>query len=394
MNPFTRNLVLMVTGFAGLFVVGVALSLSVGYKPYGVPDSRREEYENKIAEIKLKRELLSNPDATNAPLAVVRETTHDFGLLDPHTTMTHSFTISNEGTDPLAVEVLGTSCKCTTGKLTDGLLERGESTEITLEWNTGYEDESYEQNAVVKTSDPLNREITLTVKGTVRTKLAMPEAIGLPNSDPLKTVATSFIVHSQLYEDFTVSDVRSEGLKEFTWRAEPTSTNIAELGDANARAAWRVTIETVAYDYGKYGGSLEVDVEPAGGEEKITREVKVEGKVRVPIAFKSPMLHRTEGLNFGTVNSGKEHVYHVGVQVRGKQPEKLAVLDIEPKELTASIEPTSIEGKYRLTITVPADCPNVMFNRKDKHGYVHVGDPDNPEFMNWFPMYGGVAVLE
>lgn len=394
MNPFSRNLILMATGFLSIFVVGTVLALSVGYKPDGVPDSRREEYEQKIAEIKLRSVLLANVQAEKRPVAAIKKSTHDFGLLDPHTTMTHSFTISNRGSDPLAIEVVGTSCKCTTGKLTDGLLESGESTEVTLEWNTGYADEAYEQTAVVKTNDPITPEITLTVKGTVRTKLAVPKRIDLPKSDPLETVKTSFIVHSQLFDNFTVSDVRSQRLSEFSWIAEPSSTNIAELGDANARAAWRVTIETVAYDYGKFGGTLEVDVEPEGGEEIITRQVKVTGKVRVPIAFKSPLLDSRTGLNFGTVNSGKEHSYHIGVQIRGEQPDELAVLDMEPKELKASVEPTAIKGKYRLTITIPADCPNVLFNRRDKHGYVQVGDPNNPDFMNWFPMHGGVAVLE
>ncbi|MDA8744742.1 DUF1573 domain-containing protein [Rubripirellula amarantea] len=394
MNPFARNLFLLALGFSTIFVVGVAFSVSVGYKPYGVPDNRREDYENMLADIALKNELLANLDTSKQPIAVIRKTTHDFGLLDPHTTMTHAFKITNEGNDPLAIEVLGTSCKCTTGTLVNGLLSQGESTDITLEWNTGYQSEAYEQNATIKTNDPLSPEIKLTVKGTVRTKLAIPETVYLPSTDPLKTVKSHFIVHSQLWEDFTISDVRHEGLKEFTWFAEPSDTKIAALGDANARSAWRVNIETVAYDYGTYGGSLEVDIEPVGGEEKVTRTIKVEGKVRAPIAFKSPLLDKDYGLNFGTVNSGKEHNYHLGVQVRGTQPKSLAVLDVKPDELKASIKKTKTEGQYRLTVTVPEDCPNVIFNRKDQHGYVQVGDPSNPEFMNWFPVYGGVAVLQ
>ena len=394
LNPIARNLIILVGSIAAIFVVAVSLAVSVGYKPYGVPDSKREAYEQIIAEQERERELLSSPDENKRPIAQVNQRVHDFGLLEPHTTMSHTFKVTNMGADPLAVDVLGTSCKCTTGKLNNGLLNQNESTDVTLEWNTGYQDDDYQQHATIQTNDPLNREIKLTVKGTVRTDLAMPETIALPRTDPLDTARTSFIVHSQLWEDFTISDVRSDDLKEFIWTAEPTSANIAELGDAHARSAWRVQIETVAYDYGTYSGTIEVDVEPAGGAEKITRKLNAAGKVRVPIAFKSPLLDMNEGLNFGTLNSGKEHHFHIGVRVRGKQPAKLVVLDVEPKLIDAKLKPTGSEGQYRLTLTIPADCPGVLFNRKDKHGYVQVGDPENPDFMNWFPMYGGVAVLD
>lgn len=296
--------------FGGAFTVlvaGIALTQVVVYKPYGVPDSQREGYDEIIAEINLKNELLRNLDASKRPVARVDRDVHDFGLLDPHTAMTHSFNVTNDGEDPLALKVASTSCKCTTGKLVAGLLQPGESTKVTLEWNTGYHYESYEQNAVLKTNDPLNREITLTVKGTVRTKLAMPEQFVFPSSD------------------------------------------LAEV---------------------------------------------VSGKVRAPIAFKSPLLDAVEGLDIGTLNAGKLYEFPITVQVRGSQPEKLAVLGVEPSELIAEVLPTKREGHYRLLVTIPSDCPDVVFNRRDQHGFVQVGNPDKPDFMNWFPVYGAVVNIK
>ena len=70
---------------------------------------------------------------------------------------------------------------------------------------------------------------------------------------------------------------------------------------------------------------------------------------------------------------------------------EIEVLDVQPPELKASLAAQSKEGNYRLTLTIPADCPMVVFNIPEQHGYVEVGDPNDRQFKNWFPIHGAVV---
>lgn len=393
MSPFTRNLSMLVAVGTLLFVSGISASAIVRYKPDGVPDNRRAEYEQKIAEIKLKNELLEASTTTSSPSVSIAETSFDFGLLEPHTTASHSFQISNQGQDPLALEVLSTSCKCTTGILVNGLLRTGESTSVNLTWNTGREADHYEQTAVLKTNDPQRPSIELLVKGTVRAEFVAPHEIGFSASDPGSAAKSSFIVYSQLWNRMTVESVTSD-LGLFEWNAEPIDVDSPEVKDKNSRSAWRVTVFTTALEYGKYSGTIEITASPGDGNDQVTRSVACSGKVRAPIGFYSPDIHSREGLDLGTMKSGELHQFQVVARVRGDVDRKIEVLDIKPDVLSASLEPMSQKGSYRLTITVPKDCPMVLFNSNHKHGYIQVGDPMDSKFANWFPIMGAVVEIE
>jgi hypothetical protein len=92
--------------------------------------------------------------------------------------------------------------------------------------------------------------------------------------------------------------------------------------------------------------------------------------------------------------SGKKHQFNVVVRTRNDVNRKIEVLDVQPKELQAELKSLSTPGSYRLTLTVPPDCPMVVFNTLQKQGYVHVGDPTNKSFSNWFPVTGAVVTLD
>lgn len=379
----------------GLFVFGsvtATFALTVTYKPFGVPDSRRGEYEAKVAKLRLKNKLLQDSHSTSYPNAVVDKATHDFGMLDPHTTASHEFKITNNGTDPLALDIGDTGCKCTTGKLQNGLLQPGESTTVKLTWNTGYQADEYRQTATLITNDPLKETITLAVEGEIRAKFIAPERIGFNQSDPGVETDSRFVVFSQLWNDFDIEDVRCDR-ESFDWHAERIDNNHELLADKFPRSAWRLTLLTTAFSYGDYEGKLTVVAKPKDGGEAIEHEIAYSGRVRSPVSFYHPNIHKTDGLDIGTLSNSKEHNIHLVARVRGDVSRHVEVLDIEPKELKASLKPLQTEGTYRLTITVPKGCRTLRFNAEQKHGYVQVGDPKNKQFSNWFPLKGFVSTV-
>ena len=384
------------SSLAGLIVFGViagVLVYTVTYLPYGVPESRREEYEAKVAEAKGYQEALKDADKTASSILAIKSTEFDFGMVDPHTTHSHSFTVTNEGELPLTLEVQETSCKCTVGELATNLVPPGASTEITMTWNTGYQADTYEQTATVATNDPLQKTLELKVKGVVRAEFIAPSSVGFVTTDPGKPSEGSFVTYSQLWDDFEVTEVDCD-LLGFSWSAEPVAPDDISLVDREAKSAWRIKMVSAGNRRGRFAGKLKLKVQPSDGTEAEVRHVDVSGRVRAPISFYSPDIHPKEGLDVGTLISDQEHAFHLVVRSRGESERKLDVLDVKPEELKADLEPLSKAGSYRLTIRVPKGCPMVIFNRDSKHGFVQVGDPSDESFSNWFPLRGAVVAAD
>jgi hypothetical protein len=393
MNQFSKRLLALVCGVIGFGAVASAFTLVVEYKPYGVPDHRREEYDALVADLIERDRLLKSTPAEELPVAVVPKRSHDFGMLDPHKTATHEFEIRNNGQAPLALEVGSTSCKCTAGDLHDNLLQPGERTFIKMTWNTGYQADHYEQIATVLTNDPAAKQIDLKVSGQVRAELVAPETIKFPRTDAGKMTEASFVVFSQLWDEFTVLDVECDA-PGFEWYAEPVQNDDSRLADKEPRSAWEIRAFATSLDQGGFQGELRIKIRGENGVDEIERVLSYSGKVRSPINFYSPEIHVTDGLDIGTLVAGQTHRFNLVVRARGAGQRKIEVLDVQPPELRASLVPMPTEGSYRLTLEVPKDCPMVVFNTQQKHGYVHVGDPrDKEHFSNWFPVNGAVVEL-
>lgn len=393
MPRFAKSLIAI---FASILVVGVAsagLSLVVDYKPFGVPDARREEYEQKIAAIRHNLDQASKQQHTAKPRAGVEQTHHDFGLLDPHTTASHGFQIRNEGDAPLTLNVAETTCKCTVGKVKQGVLLPGEATEITLTWNTGYQSESYQQTALVDTNDPNRSTIELTVAGTVRADLVVPEAVRLSTADPGQPAVGSFLVHSQLHEDLIIEDVVCE-LDGFDWEAEPIDPSAEiSLADAEAKSAWKVRVRCVSTSPGRFATSLRLTVR-GDGKSLPEKTVQAVGKVHRVISFHSPDLHAKEGLRMGTLVNDQDHTFHLTVRQRSDSAKSLRVMDVRPEVLDVRLQPSRRDGDYRLTIRVPKGTPSTIFNLDTKQGYVQVGDPATPGLSNWLPLHGAIVKIQ
>ena len=370
------------------------LVMSVTYKPYGVTDYERPKYEEALQRIRMRREMDQTVAAGQYPRAFMESTTHDFGRVDPHATMSHGFTVENKGEVPLTLELGQTSCKCTVGKLAGGgVLLPGESTEVTLTWNTGLQAEQYRQTAQLITNDPQHKLIHLAVSGTVRAELVGPESFSFGTGDLGEKIDSRGVYYSQLWDDFEIVSVNgdTEGLD---WYTEPVDLSDAALAGTEAKSAWRLHLSRDIKETGRFDGELTLQFKPASGGELIEREVAFSGHSRKSISFVHPDLNMTSGLDMGTLPQGKRHEYAILVRQRQELTRELAVLDVEPKGLQVSMEPAGVDGVYRLVIQIPEDSPRLIFNRPDKRGYVQVGDPEDEKFQNWLPITGAVIPMQ
>ncbi len=387
MKPFPKRLLSLFAGIAGCAVCATALTAVVEYKPWGVPDSRRADFDAKLAAID-RRDALRERYATEPrPIAVAPVVRHHVGLQDPATKSSHRFEIRNDGDETLELTV-GSSLRCEM-TLDQSQVAPGESANATVCWTTGSEPGDFEHSIALKTNDPLNEKIQFKIAGTIKAALLIPESTSFAAADPAQRTEGSFVIDSQIWKDFRIVNATSD-LKLFDWYAEPMEPGDPELIDDQATCGWRVRIWTTAMEYGHYSGTVALSIETGDGD-VIERSIDVKGRVRPPIIFHSPEIHMTDGLDLGTRFSGKEYQFHLLVRVRGELNRHIEVLDVQPPELKASLAAQSKEGNYRLTLTIPADCPMVVFNIPEQHGYVEVGDPNDRQFKNWFPIHGAVV---
>lgn len=393
MSGLPRILIVCLSGFVTLAAVVGSIVMTTEYHPDGVKPHQREAYAAKMKEIERLNQLAAETQSDAKPVAVVKRTRFAFGMVEPHTTLSHDFVVENHGEMPLELSVIGTSCKCTMGDLEDDTLLPGESTKVTMTWNTGYKAEKYTQTAMIATNDPLKSSLTLEVSGEVKADFVAPEQLAFLRTDVGVQTRATFIVFSQTWSDFTVTDIQCD-LPGFGWVAEPIGLDAVALSDSEAISAWEVKAFAAPLKVGNFKAKLTVTAQPNNGGEETEREIACHGKVRKPINFYHPDIHPSTGLDLGTMVAGKEHNAHVIVRSRTDKGRTIEVLDVEPKELKATLKPMSTDGSYRLTLTIPADCSMVVFNSDLKHGYVQVGDPNNEDFSNWFPVMGAVVPLD
>lgn len=386
MNTFPKKLATLVLGLALIGTLASGLTFVVKYKPWGVPDVLREQYDNKVAKINQQNILINSLENQEKPQVRVPLRTQNIGLVAPGTTLSQSYSVHNLGQLPLHISAANTY-ESLTLEFESKIIEPGEKSNVKMIWKSGKASESFDVQAEIKTNDPLRGSVSLRAKGKVRSQLIAPKTVDAGVSDSMEPKSTKFVVYSQLWDEMEIEDVSSDATY-FDWHAEPIPVNNSMQ---DATTAWMVHVETTGTEYGNFSETLTVKVRNNDSSEEWTKEVELKGKVRSPVAFYNKDMHFKDGLDIGTHVSGEPHDVHLLVRVRGELKRNIQVLDIEPKQLQASIEPLGEEGNYRLTLTVPQDCPMVVFNMPQKHGFVSVGDPQDKKFSNWFPLHGAVV---
>ncbi len=404
-----------IAAFVGVLVslvVGVGLfATQVENKPYGVHDLERDKWERRQAEIRQREQ--QRAAAGQQPLPVVQIATQhcDFGNQPPYAALSHTFRISNSGNADLQLTLNPTSSRALAVELPSDPIPAGQDAELTVRWHVGEASGAVRETITIGTNDPFRHALTLAVSGRVPVILAMTDpSFSAPRVEPDQLVEASTVLYSQCWEDFDISDVVCE-LENFRWAAEPLSpTECAEQGYL---AAYRLTLSVSRNTKGSFEQAVKILVQPpvdgwrpaadanatADGwwtalrqGQPLQLDSMFYGRVIARIGFYSPDLHVDEGLDLGLVSCGTRRDFPVLVRYRGQQPpERLAVLDIQPPQLEATIEPLpSRPGTYRLVVSVPEDASQVVFNANQKHGFVQVGDPQHPEINNWFPLMGAI----
>lgn len=115
-------------------------------------------------------------------LVVDGSTTHQFGVMPQASDGSHEWTVTNKGPGVVKLSMGTPSCSCTIAELKDGktaTLAAGESTKVTLNWNTKQFHDKYRQTApMIVSNDPATHQIEFAVEGNVQPAVSMMPTTG------------------------------------------------------------------------------------------------------------------------------------------------------------------------------------------------------------------------
>jgi hypothetical protein len=110
---------------------------------------------------------LSREDLENAPRIQFEETRYDFGEIKSGTNVRHDFVFTNVGKKDLIIRSTSAGCGCTAISPEKSLIPPGESSKITVVFNTTGRYNMQHKSATVISNDPKEPAIYLFIKGNV-----------------------------------------------------------------------------------------------------------------------------------------------------------------------------------------------------------------------------------
>ena len=106
----------------------------------------------------------SGYETMKSPKISFSETKHDFGTVPQGPQITCSFKFKNKGAETLIIKDIITSCGCTGATVGNQKeYEKNEKGEVTVTFNTQGREGHNEKNIIVKSNDPFNPEMVLTI---------------------------------------------------------------------------------------------------------------------------------------------------------------------------------------------------------------------------------------
>ena len=305
----------------------------------------------------------ARPEARREPRVVVGETTFNFGVLDPEISSQHDFSIQNTGGEALELKLGGTTCKCTISGISDNRVQPGQTATMTMQWNTGRYNPRFNQSAVVRTNDPLKKELEFTIEGQVRTLIsALEQQITLAPAEPDAVLRADVSLFTQSWPDFEIAGVTAQlpGLK---WTVEPLTDPPT---DWQATAAKRLKLEfTCPAAQGRFTEQVRIDIKSPGSQEQPHHlYVTVSGGVQRRVAWYGPTIDERGIIELGNISQGKGAKARLLAKVRDSERDLgQTKVEVFPAFLKATFVPHPGEqaGLYDLLVELPDDVPPCQY---------------------------------
>jgi hypothetical protein len=365
-------------------IVGISFVAAaiVEYKPWGVPDLRRQEYEQILTKIN-KRALL---EGTSKPDMKVISIRNPEGIQQPGDLVTTTATVRNRGALELRLDVKSELPYGFTPQQPLPInIAPGTDHAISFDWKVPNEQPEEGQLSVkLRSNDPLNEELLI---------------------EPTCNVAKSFFVANEEMADTKLSSEKLVIVNHvFSQRYD-----VFILDDFNVDS--RIHIETepefddsVLKQHKAMSGVKVKATYPAGSKPskqlfpikfKAMNDVNSEeleftfyAVIKSPVAFYGPDLDTRTGYRLGVIKIGSEKSWNLFARIKGDKLVSDMAAEVSPDGLEATISRARADANdFRITLRLKADAKPVAF-QGDKQGYVKVFSQSDPSIANWLPLSG------
>ncbi|QDU54624.1 DUF1573 domain-containing protein [Aeoliella mucimassa] len=316
---------------------------------------------------------------------------HDFGSMQRGTTRSHAYRVTNNGDAPLKLNVASTTCKCTGCDVGDGIVDPGETIDVTLEWIAKSNPGTFRQTATLDTNDPRARRIELTVEGQVTTVTGLqPEEFFFAGLHAGDEQVESVYLMGYEDENLTIESAKLADARTDEWfEVSYTKVDNDELPADNAKVGYRIDVKTIGnLPLGPLHHWVTVKTNQ---KENSEFQIPIQGTVRGDIEVTGPGLWNdvTSAVHFGDVQSEEGAEVKLFLTVTGGHAKETTfeVAEVDPETLEIEIgDPLILRDelvKVPLTVRIPKGLPPVIRNGSDLgeagHVVLKTNHPINPE---------------
>jgi hypothetical protein len=110
---------------------------------------------------------LTEHELSKAPIIEFSEVDYDFGTINQGDRAVHNFEFTNKGKSDLVIRKIGTTCGCTATNPEKMVIKSGESSHITVTFNSAGKKGDQHKTITIFTNDPKHSEFLLNIHGKV-----------------------------------------------------------------------------------------------------------------------------------------------------------------------------------------------------------------------------------
>ena len=360
-------------------VFGTLLGLGVAHSLLAVNawqlESETKPYE-KLAENAFAR--ATNPNAK----AIVKETSHNFGIMDAKTVGSHDFFIQNVGTADLILTVDRTSCSCLGIDISPSRVPPGGTAKCHLKYTAEQAMiGKFAQGGIVRSNDPDNQEIQLKVEGVFTNPVVMkPHGVNVPRIAAGTTRTATIRFYGFENEPLQLSAATWENRERFDFRWETADFTESDEADSHLSLAKSVVEGTVTINPGVPVGSFQEQFHVRTNYPSQTNvSFLASGQVvSGNVAISGQGYNSQTGVQFEPTEKGRKGTpREISIQIRGVEAQSASVQirEVEPAWIRAELSPPRDVGPLRiftLNIEVPEDAPtgSYVFSGDGQRAYI------------------------
>ena len=200
-------------------------------------------------------------DAQAGGRIIAVEAVHDFGTVTEGDTVKHSFVIKNEGSNPLKIDRVQTSCGCTVAELKTKEIAPGATGQVEIAFNTQGRTGDQSKIITVLSNDPATPRLNLTIKAKVESLLAFDQ----PRYAASKTMHVGDKETIEAWITGKLVDSAKLAIDQVTGGEDAAAELITKTEGDKQRQGVRVTLK--GSKIGNYHGSVALNT----GVEKVPR---------------------------------------------------------------------------------------------------------------------------